>query len=204
MSLFVRAFNTEHVLPPSNYEGFEFPENFRDGSPVDLEVGCGVGWHPIKYAQSNPDRRLIAIEHTKEKFESFMGRVERHSLSNLLPVHADAVRWVTHFVRPETIDRVLILYPNPEPGNSSKRWLRAPFFQKLLEVLKPGGEITLATNIESYFKEAIAYGQEFWKLEIKEQRRLTQPAPAGLPRTHFEKKYLSRGETCFDVTFRRP
>jgi tRNA G46 methylase TrmB len=203
VSLSVRAFDSESVSPPKGLSDFQWPASFTDGSPLDLEIGCGVGWHPIRYAQRNPQRRLIAIEHTREKFESFHGRYEKHALDNLLPIHADAIRWVTHAIKPESLDRAFLLYPNPEPGNPSKRWLRAPFFHRLLETMKPGATIQLATNIESYFKEALEYGTEYWKLKIVEQRILTQPIPEDIPRTHFEKKYLERGETCFDVTFRK-
>jgi tRNA (guanine-N7-)-methyltransferase len=204
MSLTVRPFHTEKIDPPADFESFRWPEKFLEGAPIDLEIGCGVGWHPIRYATDNPNRRLIAIEHTREKFDSFQGRIEKHQLDNLLPVHADAVRWVTHHLRPSSIDRVFLLYPNPEPGNPAKRWLRSSFFYRLLEVLKPGGEITLATNIDSYFKEALQFAREVWNLEIASQSVLKTPAPAGIPRTHFETKYLLRGETCFDVTFRKP
>jgi tRNA (guanine-N7-)-methyltransferase len=204
MALTVRPFNREQVDPPFDANSFSWPKTFTESAPLDLEIGCGVGWHPIRYAERNPGRRLIAIEHTREKFESFQGRFEKHGLTNLLPVHADAVRWVHHHLKNESIDRVFLLYPNPEPGNPSKRWLRAPFFHRLLEVMKPGAELTLATNIESYFKEALEYGENFWKLGISRQRTIVNPPPDGIPRTHFEKKYLARGESCFDVTFRKP
>lgn len=201
----VRAFDPTSIEQPHGLNGFAWPAAFKDGAPWDLEIGCGVGWHPIKYALDHPKRRLIAIEHTREKFESFQGRVFNHpEITNLLPVHADAVRWVTHAIPAGSVDRIFLLYPNPEPKAANKRWLRMPFFQRLLETLAPGGTITVATNIESYLEEAVKYGVEVWGLEVLEQRRFTKAeAPAGTPRTHFEKKYLERGEMCFDVTFRK-
>lgn len=139
--------------------------------------------------------RILNVKNTQIEYDSFP------SLTNLLPVHADAVRWITHHVQPAALDKVFLFYPNPEPGNPSKRWLRAPFFERLLECMKAGATLTLATNIEAYFAEALAYGTEYWKLEVLEQRAFkANELPEG-PRTHFEKKYLARGETCFDVTF---
>ncbi len=203
MSLSVRTFDRSKVPIPERLASFTWPSPFNDGSPIDLEIGCGVGLHPIRYALANPDRRLIAIEHTKEKFESFYRRWLKHdSPSQLLPVHADAVHWVTHVLKPESIDRVFLLYPNPEPKAPNQRWLRRPFFSRLLSVMKSGGTLTLATNIESYVDEAILYATDFWNLTVSERRvqRATDD-PSLSPRTHFEKKYLERGETCFDVTF---
>lgn len=209
MPLNVRPFRTEHVSKPSILEGFVFPAAFTDGSPLDIEIGCGVGWHPIKYAKANPDRRLIAIEHTREKFEKFEGRFEKNERpGNLLPVHANAVHWITHALAAESVSRYFLLYPNPEPNAANKRWLRAPFFHRLLWTLKPGGTVTLATNVESYMTEAIEYAREFWKLDVVESRAFTRAdalssAGVEIPRTHFEKKYLLRGETCYDAVFEK-
>lgn len=204
MSLTVRPFQAEKIEPPTGFKDFRWPSTFQDGAPIDVEIGCGVGWHPIQYTKANPDRRLVAIEHTREKFESFQGRVEKHpSLSNLLPIHADATRWITHAFPIDgdlRVDRFFILYPNPEPNSPNKRWHRMPFFRRLIDVLKPGGTIELATNIESYAKEAVEYGRNAWNLEVVENKSFTERAP----RTHFEKKYLLRGETCFNVIFRKP
>lgn len=160
----------------------------------------------MRYANENPDRKLIAIEHTRAKYAKFKSRVEHHpELHNLLPVHADAVRWVSHVLKPSSVSRILLLYPNPEPKAANKRWLRSPFFHRLMEVLAPGGEVILATNEIEYWREALEYGENFWGLHIRSRREFTQAnQPPGVPRTHFEKKYLLRGETCFDVVFAKP
>ena len=203
MKLSVRNFDASKVPAPDQLASFTWPTPFTDGAPIDLEIGCGVGLHPIRYALSNLDRRLIAIEHTKDKFESFHRRWLAHeSPSQLLPIHADAVHWITHVLKPESIERVFLLYPNPEPKAQSQRWFRKPFFTQLLSVIKPGGTLTLATNIESYADEAILYATGFWNLSVIRRRVLrATDVPHHAPRTHFEKKYLERGETCFDVTF---
>ncbi len=190
MSLTVRPFQKHLVSAP--HEFVRAPSV----SPLDLEIGCGVGWHPIAYAGAHPERALIAIEHTREKFEKFRHRAEQHALANLFPVHADAVRYVTHAIEPATLDRVFLLYPNPEPRAENKRWFRMPFFGELLTKLKSGGTIELATNIESYAEEAKVYGN-YWNLNLRSE---SHPQHA---RTHFEKKYLERGETCFDLIFQK-
>jgi tRNA (guanine-N7-)-methyltransferase len=205
VSLTVRPFQSDALTAPANLKDFQWPPLFqRQDRPLDLEIGCGVGWHPIRYAKENPERNLIAIEHTREKFEKFAGRARNTPLENLLPVHADAVRWVAHALQPRALDRVLLLYPNPEPKAANKRWLRMPFMHHLLETMKPGAELILATNIEDYWREAQTYAREFWNLEIVEARRFSSAdAPMGTPRTHFEKKYLARGETCFDLKLKK-
>ncbi len=166
---------------------------------LDLEIGCGAGWHPIQYAGQSPHRHLIAIEHTSTKFAHFKSRVDSHPhLLNLHPVQADAILWAARNLPKKSIDRCFILYPNPEPKAPNKRWLRSPFMHRLLEIMKPSGKLILTTNKKKYFDEALLWAEHAWKLECVENRSLS--AKDGVsPRSHFEKKYLQRGEVCYEA-----
>ena len=115
----IRSFRAEKIRKPRNF----IEPKFAPGIPLDLEIGCGVGWHPIHYARQNPDRFLVAIEHTRTRFESFERRTVRHpELKNLMAIHADAIEWVTHVLMPESVERIFLLYPNPaNPKNSYSR-----------------------------------------------------------------------------------
>lgn len=205
----VREFRADRVPVPADLEtrlaGLRLAAAVARGAPVDLEIGCGVGWHPIRYARENPNRTLVAIERTAEKFAKFRERLARHpELTNVIAVHADAVAWVTHFAPKAAFDRVFVLYPNPNPKNPSARWVRMPFFGELLSRVKAGGEIEFRTNVADYADEVRAFGRAEWKLRIAEERRLVPDAVAlESARTHFERKYLARGETCFALRFAR-
>jgi len=203
---FMRAFRPEKLIPPAETRGVERFRNLGD-VPVDLEIGCGVGWHPIQYSQKNPERVLVAIEQTTEKFAKFNSRVEANarlgrSLENLIPVHADAVAWVTAFVPEECLDRVLLFYPNPNPKNSAARWVRMPFFGHLLTKLRPGGVISFRTNEPGYAEEVREYGSRVWGLSLSVNRSFSSKDTAlSESLTHFERKYLEAGDTCFQIDF---
>jgi tRNA G46 methylase TrmB len=191
-----RAVRPEKVPEPKS-PPFELP-----ALPLDLEIGCGVGWHPIHYASGHPERFLVAIEHTAAKFARFERRLAGHPpLPNLLPVHANAISWVTHRLPEASVERIFLLYPNPFP-----RWTSMPFFQRLAATLKAGGTVTLATNLPDYAEEARESLPRLHGLElVRDERILPESLKSGdwRPRTHFEKKYLLRGETCFDLVFRK-
>lgn len=199
----IRKFRISSVLPPRGVAKITVPTGFDF---IDLEIGSGVGWHAIKYARENPSRFLIAIEKTSAKFARFESRLAGHvPIPNLFPVHADAVAWVAHCIGEVKISRCLILYPNPNLRVTSQRWIRMPFMHYLIEVMKSGGELVLATNEEDYAKEVEKYGQEAWGLKLDLNLSFThETAPKNYPRTHFEKKYLARGETCYELRFRKP
>jgi tRNA G46 methylase TrmB len=204
-NLTLRPFRADRIQPPRGCEAWVRPSDLSTEAPVDLEIGGGVGWWAVRYARENPARHLISIEKTSEKFASFQRRKAAHpAIRNLTAVHADASAWVTHCLGDQTLSRIFILYPNPNPQNPAQRWVRMPFFSALIERLQSGGEIFWATNIESYAEEIRRYSREAWKLEPVLDRSFTQAdRPEGCPRTHFEKKYLERGERCFDFVFRK-
>lgn len=168
--------------------------------PLDLEIGCGVGLHPIQRSQLYPERGLVAIEHTRDKFERFWGRYVNHNKPpNLLPLHRNAIGWLSEIEPSEIFENIFLFYPNPNPKRKNQRWFCMPFFQVIRNSLLPGGRVHLATNIQAYALEAKEMGQHVWQLNIQEFSSYT-----GSARTHFEKKYLERGETCFQVVFQKP
>ena len=90
----IRAFVGESVPRPRRC-----PEWVDSAKPTDLEIGCGVGLHPIRYARAHPERRLIAIEHTKTRFLKFERRLAHHTdVDNIIAVHANAIGYITHIV----------------------------------------------------------------------------------------------------------
>ncbi len=80
-----------------------------------------------------------------------------------------------------------------------------PFMEKMIACLKPGGSISMTTNIESYQREARQFFTEVWQLEpVRVQAFTKDNPPEGAPRSHFEKKYLARMDVCYDLEYRKP
>lgn len=171
--------------------------------PIDIEIGCGVGLHPILYCQSNKDRQLIAIEHTKTKFDKFQRRVNSHQLENLWPVHANAISYISKHFKENSVDRFIFMYPNPNPKRSAanKRWYNMPFMEHLIGCLKPQGQLLMATNEYWYIKEAYEALSHY--LVMGPIEKITK-SKTHKPRTHFEKKYLLSGQTCWQIEATAP
>jgi len=120
---------------------------------------------------------------------------------NVIPVHADAVNWIAHCLPAAAVDEYFFWYPNPYPkaAQRNKRYHAMPFMAYLLTTLRPGGRLTFATNARFYHEEARHYMEQVWGLTCQVDR----PVPAHTPpRTHFEAKYLERGEPCWELVFR--
>lgn len=196
----MREFQADKVPRPNFADP---PEGFFS-SGVDLEIGAGQGLHAVQYCQRHPERNLIALERTEAKFSAFTSRISHHPpLPNLWALRGDAIHFVTHLIRPHALNHVFILYPNPYPKakHANLRWHRSPFLRFLHSRMARVAKLQLATNLEWYALEA-----EEWLLRDGLFRLVQREELIGevaQPRTHFERKYLARGETCFDLIFEK-
>ena len=188
----IRQFQAQRMHAPRDFQSIS-PE------PVCVEVGAGKGKHALLFSKNNPDTQLIAIERTREKFLAMQKQHSVEGQTNLQTVHADALPWIVHALYPQQVEQFFILYPNPEPHNPAQRWVNMPFFEFLLSRLKTGGTITLASNIPAYIEEAEIQVQELWKLPF-----VKEVIAADSARTHFEIKYLERGELCQQLIISKP
>lgn len=188
----IRQFQAQRMHAPRDFQSIS-PE------PVCVEIGAGKGKHALLFTQTNPNSKLIAIERTREKFLAMQKQHTLEGQPNLQTVHADALPWIVHALYPAQVEQFFILYPNPEPNNPAQRWLNMPFFEFLLSRLKTGGTITLASNIPEYIDEAEQQVQNLWKLPFVKEVIGQDSA-----RTHFEIKYLERGELCQQLIISKP
>lgn len=165
-------------------------------TPICFEIGAGKGRHALAFAKQNPDQTVFALERTKNKAAAFGGY---DCPSNLHFVHADAVAWSVYALYPRQVTQCFILYPNPEPKNKNQRFVNMPYFEFLLSRIKDGGTITIASNIQSYIGECEQRLTEVWRLPYTKNI-----IPQNSCRTHFEMKYLARGELCQELLISKP
>src|SRR5690606_2417261 len=188
----IRQFQAQRMHAPRDFQMIR-------SEPICVEIGAGKGKHALLFSSQHPEYKLIAIERTREKYLAMQKQHALEGQSNLQVVHADAMPWIVHALLPAQVQQFFILYPNPEPHNPAQRWLNMPFFEFLLSRLKVAGTVTLASNIPEYIAEAQQQLIETWKLPF-----IKEVIPTTSARTHFEIKYLQRGELCQQLIITKP
>ena len=188
----IRQFQAQRMQAP---RGFTAIPN----TAICVEIGAGKGKHALLFTEQQPHITLYAIERTTEKYLAMQKQHQLEPRPFLHPIHADAIPWMVHALFPEQVEQFFILYPNPEPHNPAQRWLNMPFFEFLLSRLKTNGTVTLASNIPEYIEEAEQQLLNVWKLAYEKQMIAQASA-----RTHFEIKYLERGELCQQLIIYKP
>jgi tRNA (guanine-N7-)-methyltransferase len=195
----MRVFDPLRIPPPIS-QWPSWPSEIVNSDSIDLEIGAGAGLHAIRRVLNVSDRTLVAIEKTS-KCQRLLRRWHNHGQpKNLIAIRADAILWVAHNAPPSSIKNCFILYPNPYPKHSQRnlRWHNMPFMGFLKTRLRPDGKIVTATNNSAYRSEAREVMTGQWGFQLLEESVIDCTTP---PRTHFEKKYLERGEVCWHQVY---
>lgn len=196
---FKRLLQVDKIRHPRDFVGLSPAFWQAHSGRVCLEIGAGKGKHALQFATAHPDHQLIAIERTQAKFAAMARLALQADLPNLQVIHADAIAWSVFALPPNSLSKVFILYPNPEPHNPNQRWLNMPFFEFLLSRVQADGHIVLASNVAPYINEAEDKAVNVWQLPTTRQL-----VPTDSQRTHFEIKYLARGQTCWQLEMVKP
>lgn len=189
----IRPFKSQCIPAPPQTP---HPLEWQKYPKLNLEIGSGSGAFAEHFCIENNDQALIAIEKTFSRSKFLLQR----NFPNLFSYQSDAVAFATHFISDSSLDQIFILYPNPylKKKQQNLRWHNRPFMSLLLQKLKLGGKLTLATNIQNYADEAVVRFQKSWLLELESLSKIPKDTR---PRTLFEKKYLERNETCWNMVF---
>lgn len=193
------------VRLPDLAKPVDFTALFGRQAPVEIEVGCGSGLYLAHDAGARPEVNFLGIERDYTQVRRAKDKWRRRGFLNTRIVHGDAHYFLEEFVAPASVDAYIILYSDPWP---KKRHHKRRFFQPRLlptlqRTMKPGGLLTVKTDVTSYY-EVIAEllgGAPF--LETIHDRRLDlEPDPDDIP-TNFQSKAIEKGHPLHAMKYRR-
>ena len=98
----IRQFQAQRMHAPRDFQAIA-------RQPVCVEIGAGKGRHALLFSAQNPEKQLIAVERTREKFLCMQKQHGAEGQSNLQPVHAGAGPWAVHGLFPARAEERLIL-----------------------------------------------------------------------------------------------
>lgn len=140
-----------YVIDPA--EGrTDFQHFFGCERPLTVEIGFGMGDSLLQMAEEAPEENFLGIEVHRPGIGKLLHGLHEAKLENVRVVAQDAVELLQQHVEPDSVDRLLIFFPDPWPKKRHhKRRLINPDFTELLrKVLRPGGRLHLATDWEPY------------------------------------------------------
>jgi tRNA (guanine-N7-)-methyltransferase len=175
------------------------------GREAALEIGFGGGEHLAAEARANPETAFIGCEPFLNGMAKMLAAIEREGLANVRLWDRDATELLAR-LQPGSLDLVYLLYPDPWPKRRQRkrRFLNEDTLGVIARILKPGGELRFATDIDDYAGWALARvlrGADLvWAAERPDDWRRPWP---GWPGTRYEAKALADGRIPSYLTFRR-
>jgi tRNA (guanine-N7-)-methyltransferase len=125
---------------------------FNRIAPTFLEIGFGSGQSLLAAAKLHPEKNFIGIETHKPGIGAILLGVAKDNLTNVRVFYHDAVEVLEKCISASSLDGVQIFFPDPwqKRRHHERRLIQTGFLGLLVEKLKRGGIIYLATDWEDY------------------------------------------------------
>ena len=178
---------------------------------LEIEIGPGKGGYLVEAAQARPEHNFLAVEQDPDVYYYTADRVRRSQestdLRNTRVLRGDAVAFLKWRVKDACVHTIHLYYSDPWPKRKhhKNRVLQDGFLSDCWRVLKPDGELRLATDHDDLWA---FYERQFerWCAGTPEGFQSTpfdrDPLPklpsapeGGLIGSNFEKKFTERGAT---------
>lgn len=160
-----------------------------------LEVGFGDGEHFIMQATMHPHIGFLGCERFINGMTNVMGAVFDQNIQNIR-LFPDDIHLILKEIPPHVFSKIYVLFPDPWPKKKHKkrRLLSCAFMKECYALLKHGGVLCMASDIEDY--------RQFIEEEMKNLkdffiRRPDEPAPL----TKYGRKAKREGRTSLMLVF---
>lgn len=170
-----------------------------------LEIGFGGGEHLAAQAEANPRVGFIGSEPFMNGVASLIRHCEDRGLENVR-IYPDDVRDLLAVLPDGSLDRIAVLFADPWPKkrHHARRIIQHETIADFHRLLKPGGELRLATDDMGYLRWMLARatanrgfrwcarGPQDWRVR-----------PDDWPETRYEAKARAQGRRPAFLRFER-
>ena len=167
-----------------------------------VEIGFGMGDSLLEMAKSDPQSNFLGIEVHRPGIGKLLHGIAQHKLTNLKVICHDAREVIDQCFTEESIDRLLLFFPDPWPKlrHNKRRLVQTPFIELVALKLKPGAELHLATDWQAYAEHMMEVMEGITTLgnRMGPARYWEQ---AERPATKFERRGERLGHGVWDLLF---
>jgi tRNA (guanine-N7-)-methyltransferase len=173
---------------------------------VWLEIGFGAGEHLLAQARRHPDVGFLGCEPYVNGIAAVLPAIADGG-TETIRIFPDDARRLLPRLAPASLGRIFVLFPDPWPKarHHERRLISPGTIAELARVLRPGGELRLASDHVGYIRWMLEHltrePSAFRWLAGRPGDWRGRPAD-GVP-TRYEEKALARGVACTYLRFVR-
>ncbi|MBI2805421.1 MAG: tRNA (guanosine(46)-N7)-methyltransferase TrmB [Planctomycetes bacterium] len=173
---------------------------FGNEHPIEFEVGFGKGLFLTTQGQARPDTNFLGIEIERKYTLLTATRVARLSLANVKLACTDARWFLKERVRDAVVSALHVYFPDPwwKTRHRKRKLFTREFAEQCARVLKNGGGLHFATDVEDYFTETIGMLKQIPTLQPAD----SEDGGDGYL-TNFERKYRLEGRAIHRARYEK-
>jgi len=175
---------------------------FSHDTRIHLEIGFGDGETLIALAKACPEDGFIGIDPHRPGAGRLLLRLKQEQIDNVRVIVGDAAEQLPALIEPDSLSRVLILFPDPWPKkrHQKRRLVNTAFLRMLSEKIKRDGVLHLATDWLEYAEQMLETLSEIPAFKNLDASGRYSPRPDWRPETKYERRGLRLGHDVFDIS----
>jgi tRNA (guanine-N7-)-methyltransferase len=178
---------------------------FGNDHPVEIEVGFGKGLFLVGETQARSEVNFLGIE-IERKLQLYTAtRLVKRGVRNVKLVKADGRLFLRDCVAAGSVQAVHVYFPDPwwKKRHHKRRLFTAEFAEQCERVLRPGGELHIATDVEEYFGIITEMIAQSTKLRVLPPPTEKEPTHDLDYLTNFERKARKLGMAVYRAIYER-
>ena len=178
---------------------------FARSVPVVFEIGFGMGESLATMAKAEPDKNFIGVEVHRPGIGRLLAQMLDEDIANLRLFEGDAKDVLAQSIADASLDRIQIYFPDPwhKKKHHKRRLVQPEFVQVLVQKLRPGGLLHLATDWENYAEQMLEVLSAEAALRNTAGVGNYAERPEFRPQTKFETRGQRLGHGVWDLLFER-
>ena len=165
---------------------------FNYNNHIILEIGFGDGTNLINSAKINPELFYIGADPFLNATAKCLNKLLLSNLKNVV-IWPDDIRNILNDFPYNSISEIKLLFPDPWPKtkHQSRRLIQNTLIEKIYQILKPSGSITIATDHDVLKNWVLEKFQRYKEFEwIAKSSKDWQSRPSDCFKTKYESKSI--------------
>ncbi len=156
-------------------------------------------------AADHPERDYLGVEVHRPGVGRLLLALEEALLTNVRIICHDAVEVLRGQIPQQSLDEVVILFPDPWPKkrHHKRRLVQGAFIELVTDRLRPEGVLRMATDWQPYAEEMLEVLTANPRLRNLAADGTYIPRPTERAATRFEKRGERLGHDVWDLAFNR-